>query len=322
MPEPVADVLCVGLLVADLFAPPMSRLPHAGELFPVDDFLLTVGGCAANTGVDLHTLGVSVAVCGKVGRDAAGDFIEETLRNQGVRAKLGRSDRFATSRTVILPVVGEDRRYIHAFGANADFSVADIDRDAVRRARVLYVGGYLLMPGLLADELAELLADARAHGVTTVLDVAGVQPGPGMTQLGGVLRHTDVFLPNTDEAFLLTGASDPCEQASILQQAGANTVGITLGGAGSVVCRGDERLRLGSYSVNVVDPSGGGDAFDAGFIVGLLDNWDLRRTAAFASAVGAAACTRLGCTAGILGRAETEEFVAAHTLRIEAWQSG
>lgn len=313
------DVLCVGIVVADLFAPPLARLPHAGELLPVDEFLLTVGGCAANTAIDLHTLGVSCAVCGKVGRDAAGDFVEQVLVERGVQARLSRSQRAATSRTVILPVKGEDRRYIHAFGANADLSIADIDRGAVRRAKVLYVGGYLLLPGLRAEELADLFCDAREFGVITVLDVAGVQPGKGMAQLGDVLRHTDVFLPNADEALLLTGAGEPRVQARILQEAGAGTVGITLGSGGAIVCRGDERLQLASYSVDVVDPSGGGDAFDAGFIVGLLEGWDLRRTATFASAVGAAACTRLGCTAGVMGRTETEEFVGRNALWVDEW---
>ncbi len=311
------DVLCVGILVADLFAPPLPRLPAAGELLRVDDFLLTSGGCAANAGVDLARLGARVAVVGKVGNDAFADFIRRDLAGQGVDvAGIRASAGSPTSRTVILPVVGEDRRYIHAVGANADLRADDIDPGLLARARVLYVGGYLLFPGFGQAALAGLFRQARALGVKTVLDVAGVQPGHGLDDLREVLPLTDAFLPNRDEARLLTGQDDPARQAQAFLECGAGAVVITLGGDGAIARTRGQALRAAAYSVEVVDPSGGGDAFDAGFIVGLLEGWDLRRTLAFASAVGASACTRLGCTAGVFTRAEAEAFVARSSLPI------
>jgi sugar/nucleoside kinase (ribokinase family) len=311
-----AEVFCAGILVADLFAPPLPRLPDAGELLHVDDFLLTVGGCAANTAADLVKLGRSAAVAGKVGRDAAGDFVLGALGAHGIDATPVRRSAAPTSRTVILPVIGEDRRYIHAVGANADFTIDDVDFDRAAAARVLYVGGYLLLPGLAGGDLARLFAHARSRGALTVLDVAGVRPGTGLVPLAEVLPHTDVFLPNGDEAYALTGEQDPARQAEAFLGRGARLVAVTLGGDGAIVCTPNERLRAAAFPVNVVDPSGGGDAFDAGFIAGLLEGWDLRRTLAFASAVGASACTRLGCTDGVFTRAEADRFVAAHRLAL------
>jgi sugar/nucleoside kinase (ribokinase family) len=319
MPADQAEVFCAGILVADLFAPPLPRLPHAGELLHVDDFLLTVGGCAANTGADLARLGRRVAVAGKVGKDAAGDFVLGALGAHGLDATPVRRSAMPTSRTVILPVVGEDRRYIHTVGANADFTIGDVDFERSSAARVLYVGGYLLLPGLAGGDLARLFAHARSRGALTVLDVAGVRPGTGLAPLAEVLPHTDVFLPNGDEAFALTGEQDPARQAAIFVGCGAGLAAVTLGGEGSVVCTADECLGAAAFPVDVVDPSGGGDAFDAGFIAGLLEGWDLRRTLAFASAVGASACTRLGCTDGVFTRAEADAFVAAHPLAIDAF---
>jgi len=313
------DVLCAGILVADLFAPPLPRLPAAGELLLVDDFLLTTGGCAANAGVDLAKLGAKVTVVGKVGNDVYADFIRKDLDAQGVDVSgIQVSQTMPTSRTVILPVMGEDRRYIHAVGANADLRVEDINLSLVARARVLYVGGYLLFPGVDQTSLAGLFRFARQRGVKTVLDVAGVQPSHSMRDLVDLLPHTDVFLPNHDEARILTGEADPVRQAQTLLEVGAGTAVVTLGGAGAVAMTRSQSLRAAAYPVEVVDPSGGGDAFDAGLIVGMLEGWDLRQTVAFASAIGASACTRLGCTAGVFTRAEALAFIARQSLRIDA----
>ncbi len=313
------DVLCVGILVADLFAPPLPRLPAAGELLLVDDFLLTTGGCAANAGVDLAKLGARVTVVGKVGNDVYADFIRRDLDAQGVDVSgIQVSKTMPTSRTVILPVIGEDRRYIHAVGANADLRAEDISLGLVTRSRVLYVGGYLLFPGIKQSSLVELFRLARQRGVKTVLDVAGVQPSHGMRDLIDLLPHTDAFLPNHDEARILTGEADPVRQAHMLLERGAGTVVVTQGGAGAIAMTRGQAWRAAAYPVDVVDPSGGGDAFDAGFIVGMLEGWDLRRTVEFASAIGASACTRLGCTAGVFTRAEALAFIARQSLRIDA----
>jgi sugar/nucleoside kinase (ribokinase family) len=316
MTDARCDVLCAGILVADLFVPPLLRLPREGELMKVDAMLLDTGGCAANTATDLARLGARAGVAGRVGADSFGGFIRADLGRKGladlsgIRVSSGRP----TSQTVILPVTGQDRRYIHCLGANADFSLDDVDMDAVRAARVLYVGGYLLLPGLSAEGLAGLFREARRHGVRTVLDVAGVDPDHGMAPLLPVLPHTDAFLPNEDEAALLTREEDPRRQSAVLLDAGAGTVIITRGGEG-VIARTREALRsAGAFPVDVVDGSGSGDAFDAGFILGMLEGWDLERSVTFASAVGASCCTRLGCTAGVFDREQAERFIAERSL--------
>src|SRR5215472_14427451 len=117
------SVVCAGILVADLFVPPLEQLPTQGNLVVTEDFLVQPGGCAANTAISLAKLGVSVSVAGKVGTDFFGDALERDLLARGVGTEtLQRSTRFGTSKTVILPVIEEDRRYIHTIGANADFT--------------------------------------------------------------------------------------------------------------------------------------------------------------------------------------------------------
>ena len=309
-----APALCVGILVADVFVPPLERLPGAGELIATEDFLLQPGGCAANTAIALGRLGVHAAVCGRVGDDLLGDFVERDLRSRGLDTSgVRHTEGYGTSKTVIVPVVGEDRRFIHTFGANATLTAADIDPAALEAAEVLYVGGYLILPSLREDELAERLRDARARGTTIVLDVA-VPAGQKLAADAArmLLPLADYFVPNVDEAFALTGESDPRRQAEIFVEHGANTVVIKLGDHGAYVRSGDESFEVVAPPVDVVEPSGAGDAFAAGLMLGILEGWELERSVRFASVIGGSACTALGCWAGVFTRAEAEAFLAAH----------
>ena len=317
MPATGYDVLCVGILVADLFVPPLPRLPNPGELQLVDDMLLSTGGCAANAAMDLARLGARAAVAGRVGDDFFAGFVRQELEAKGVDITGIRLSATApTSRTVILPVSGQDRRYIHAVGANSELRIDDVDLDQVARARVLYVGGYLLFPGFEPAALAQLFHFARERGIQTMLDVAGPRPEQGLEPLAPVLPFTDVFLPNQDEAAIITGESDAWRQSEILLECGAKTIVITRGADGIVVRTQRAAFSAPALPIDFVDGSGAGDAFDAGYIVGLLEGWDLERTVAFASAVGGSACTRLGTTPGVFTRAEALDFLARHPLNV------
>ena len=310
------DVVCAGVLVADVFVPPLERLPHAGELLATDDFWIDSGGCAANTATSLVKLDVAAAVAGVVGTDIYGDFVERDLGTKGVdTAALRRTDVAGTSKTVILPVRGEDRRYIHTFGANADFRVADIPRELVAHAGVLCVSGYLILPAFDPVELAELFTFARQQGVWTILDVVvtegGNEGGQHWAALTPVLPQVDFFLPNNDEAQQLTGETDPLRQAQQLRQAGCGTAIVTLGDRGAVIADERDVVCLEGFAVDVVDGSGAGDAFAAGLIAGLLDGLDTQACVRLASAIGASACSKLGCTTGVFSRAEANTFLEA-----------
>jgi sugar/nucleoside kinase (ribokinase family) len=309
-------VLCVGILVADVFVPPLERLPEAGELLATDDFLLQPGGCAANTAISLGRLGVASAVCGCLGDDLLGDLVERDLCSRGIDTTgIRRTGARGTSKTVIVPVVGEDRRFIHTFGANAELTAGDIGPGALEAAEVVYVGGYLILPALREDELAGRLRAARAGGTRVVLDVA--VPAGSRLSLGAaseLLPLADYFVPNLDEARALTGESDPARQADRLVERGAHVVAIKLGERGVFVRDGDDAFEIPAPPVEVVEASGAGDAFAAGLVVGILEGWELERSVRFASVVGASACTALGCWGGVFTRSQADAYLETHPL--------
>ena len=306
-----ARVVCAGVVVADVFVPPLLRLPEAGELVVTEDFVVEPGGCAANAGIALARLGVRPTVVARVGDDLFGHFVENELAAAGVDASgITRTANLGTSKTVIVPVSGEDRRYIHTFGANAALCAADIESSITTSPDVLYVGGFLVLPALRQDELAGRLRAARRSGTQVVLDVvapAGRALSPD--DVASVLPEVDYFVPNDDEAAALTGERDPHRQVERLRELGAGTVIVTMGGQGVVAGSADGVIELPALRVEVVEPSGAGDAFAAGLVCGLLEGWELPRSLEFASMMGASACTRLGCTAGLPTRAEADAYL-------------
>jgi sugar/nucleoside kinase (ribokinase family) len=311
------DCLSVGILVADHLCDPVDHVPAAGELVISNHLPLATGGCAANVAVDLARLKVRVGVVGCVGQDAFGRFIIDELaaagvETLGIRAAAGAE----TSGTLIINVRGQDRRFIHNPGANALLTADEIPLDRVRAAKVLYVGGYLLMPALEGEPLKSLFRQARAAGVKTVLDI--VMPGPGdhWKKLEGVLAETDVFLPNTDEAAVLTGLKDPLAQAERFAAAGAGTVVITCGEQGSVLVSGQTRLRAGTHKMEYKGGTGSGDAFDAGYIAGLLAGEDEVGCLRWGSAVGASCVRSINATDSVFTRAEAEAFLQDHPLEV------
>jgi sugar/nucleoside kinase (ribokinase family) len=315
--NPPSEVLCAGIIVADHVSSPISHLPAAGELVLADQLVLTIGGCAANVAVDLVKLGRRAEVAGCVGDDIFGRVVADMLRERFVDvSSLQVKQNHDTSQTLIVNVSGQDRRFIHTFGANGAFRARDIPLERVPTCRVLYLGGYLLMKNVLPEETAELFATARRHGVKTVLDV--VTPGPGdyLPWLEPLLPHTDVFLPNNHEAELITGLSDPVQQAQKFFDLGARTAIVTLGDGGSILVTEGKGLRGGVFRVPFVDATGGGDAFAAGYIDGMLRDLPPEKCLERASAVGASCVRAIGTTAGVFTAEECAEFLSRNALEV------
>jgi sugar/nucleoside kinase (ribokinase family) len=129
-----------------------------------------------------------------------------------------------------------------------------------------------------------------------------------------------VFMPNLDEAAALSAEDDPGRQARIFLEMGCPTVVITCGADGALLMTDSDTITAPAARMTVVDGSGAGDAFAAGFIVGLIEGWDLADALSFASVVGASACTQLGCTAGVFTRRQATTYLQENPLPLRASQ--
>jgi sugar/nucleoside kinase (ribokinase family) len=312
------QVLCVGDMVADIFASPLARLPEPGELVLTEKITVFPGGNALNTAVALRRLGEQVIVAGSVGDDAIGRLLLDQMQTQGLDVRgVRREPAGRTASTFILRAEGEDRRFIHSLGVTATFSGEHVSPELIPHNGVMLVGGYLKLGAWNDHVLADLMCHARQRNCTVVLNICiaqdgGVDPGRCLS----LLEHVDVFVPNEDEARILTGETVPARQATALRQAGARLVVITQGGQGLYANDGESTVEMGIFQVPLVDPSGCGDCFNAGLIASLLRGWDIVHALEFASAVGAIGATALGCTDGVPSFATVECFLKENKIKI------
>jgi sugar/nucleoside kinase (ribokinase family) len=193
----------------------------------------------------------------------------------------------------------------------------DIAPEYVADADVVHVNGSSLVMGedmrAACYEMVELAAD-RATLVS--LD-PNLRPGLLRAEesreiIDPVLDHVDVVVPTADELASLTGrdAADPEAGARDLVDAGAELVAVTQGADGCLLRTAERTVRDPGFDVEVVDPTGAGDAFSAATVVGSLDGMALDELAAFANAAGAHAVTAMGPMEGLAERAAVESLVA------------
>jgi sugar/nucleoside kinase (ribokinase family) len=309
------DVVCVGVLCADVLAKPVDKLPEKGKLGLIDQLQLQIGGCASNTAIDLAKIGLTSVMIGKIGDDGFGKFLQEALRHEGVATEgLSVDQTVQTSASVVLIGRDGERSIIHCLGSNARFAFEDINLALVKQSKILFIAGTFLMPqfdGAGAEKLLKLAKDA---GRVCCMDTAWDSTGQWMNKIERTLQYLDWFMPSYEEAKELSGQMIPEAIAEVFRTKGAKNVVIKLGKDGCYVKpEHDQGFYTPTYlDVEVIDTSGAGDAFCAGFLTGLAKGWDMRECARFANAVGTHCVMAIGTTTGIKTLEQIVSFMEKH----------
>jgi sugar/nucleoside kinase (ribokinase family) len=305
----VTDVVCLGILVADMIARPVDDLPPRGALAVVDEVSLHGGGCALNTASVLRRFGLGAAVVGKVGADPLGDLLLGLLDERGVdRDGVLRDEDVPTSATVVLVDPAGERTFLHLPGANGNLSPEELDERRLFSGRALHVAGSLVMPRLDGEPTAAVLREAKAHGLTTSLDPVW-DPTGRWDRLLPSLPHLDLFVPSLAEGSAVSGRSEPEGVAAWLRDHGVGVVALKLGADGCFVTGDGFEGYVAAPAVKAVDGTGAGDAFAAGLLYGHLAGWPVERSAALANAAGALATTAVGAVEGVHDLSETLALV-------------
>lgn len=297
------DLLVAGDINPDVLVVDPDPVPVFGQVERiVREIRLTMGGSSSIMACGAARLGLATAFCGVVGDDDAGRLALSLLRERGVDVNACRVDPATPTAMTVVLARDDDRAILTAIGTIGALAPRDIPHDQVARARHLHVGSTALQPRLRAG-LPELFRHARAAGTTTSFD-ANWDPQERWDDLDGLLATADVCFPNIAEGRRWTGLDDPVEVARGIAARATNagrsaearplTVALKLGGDGAVAVMGEELVRAVAPSVTVVDTTGAGDSFDAGFVTGMLHGWSLERTLGFAVACGSASTRAIG----------------------------
>jgi sugar/nucleoside kinase (ribokinase family) len=288
---PRIDVVVLGDVNPDLVLRGAAAGAATGQReLLVEEATLTVGGSGAIFACGATRLGLRTTLIGAVAPDPFGRFMESELVARGVdTSELVWRKETSTGISVIVSS-STDRGIYTAPGAIAVLGIDDVDSVRVTAARHVHVAAYFLQRGLQPG-LASLLATARRRGLVTSLDPNWDPAERWEDGLAELLGYVDVFFPNEAEATRIARVDDVEVAARRLAER-AGLVVVKLGGRGALAVHGDApAVRVGPIAgIEIVDTTGAGDAFDAGFVYATLQGWKLERALAFANACGALSC--------------------------------
>lgn len=306
----MGEVTCLGILVADLTAGPLTNYPEKGKLVITENMHLDTGGCAANTALVLSKLGVSTSLIAKVGKDDLGDYVKRTLSKNGVDTSgICYDEVYQTGCSMVLNSADGERSFISNLGANNALTSEDINWEELKKSKLLHIGGALLLSGLDGKPLAGVFKKAKEYGLTTCLDTVWDSSGRWWDGISECMPYTDLFLPSLIEAEELAGKKDVREIADTFLEAGVKVVGLKMGKRGSSVFTKEKEIHIPMFDLKTVDTNGAGDAYVGGFIAGWINGLSLEKTAYLANAVGAMATMAVGPVGGIKKLDEVFDFI-------------
>jgi len=287
-------VVSIGDINVDIIL--RSGFPPRGKQVVVDDYKVYGGGCATNFALACARLGVKTKLIGRIGDDYWGKSLLKKLRENGVNtADVVISKDTKTGVTYAI-VDEEERSFISYRGGNAHLSITDIPLEKIQ-ADVVHIPSFFLLQSL-RPHYQKLMKHAKSGGALVSFDT-GWDPFNRWRKtkyLFDALRNANVFLPNLDEARMITGklAASPKELAERLLKMGPEIVCVKLGKNGSVVADHGGTRKIQPFTVEVIDSTGAGDVFNAAFMVGYLKTKDIVRSGIFANAAAAISITGPG----------------------------
>jgi sugar/nucleoside kinase (ribokinase family) len=300
------SVIAMGVHVLDMLARPVEGIPEGqgGQL--VEEIRLAPAGSAGGTAVSLAKLGATVRSAGAVGDDFLGHVLIQLLERHGVETSLlvRRSD-VQTSASVLPIRASGDRPAFHVIGANGSYGAVDAPLDEIAGATHIHLGGPEFMGG---EAAARVLSHARENGAVTAADVLA-DGDPGLLDwIAPALPELDYLMPNRDQVLGFTATEDLVEGCRALVERGVGCVAATCGAEGAVVVSADGIESVPAFETDVVDTSGCGDAFSAGFLRGLALGRDRREAAVLGCAVAALVAQGLGSDHGDFDLAAADAF--------------
>jgi sugar/nucleoside kinase (ribokinase family) len=311
------DYTSMGFYTFDCLGWPFTEIPPGGGCYPLDELTLAVSGAAGTAAIAAAKMGLKTLAVGGVGDDLMGDWVVQRLRHFGVdTSTMQREKGWKTSSSIVTTRVDGSRPALHMAGATGNFVVTEAELPTVIDAKVFHAGGVGLMHAMDKGRTAEVMSAAKAAGAITTVDVFAGSPND-LPAVAGVLPYTDYFLPSIEEARALTDLSDMGDAARYFIGLGVKACVFTLGADGAYYHdRSGYSFTMPAFDIHVKCTCGCGDAFNAGFAVSLVKDFDIETTVRFAQATAALNATGLGSQAGVESFEHTLNFANTAKTRV------
>jgi sugar/nucleoside kinase (ribokinase family) len=303
-------VVALGVHVLDVLVRPVEEIPEGQGGAIVEEIRMTGAGTAGGTAITLAKLGAVVRSAGAIGTDPLGDALLGRLTAAGIDvSNLIRRDGVQTSASVLPIRPDGSRPAFHVIGANGTYVADDAPWDVIADSTHLHLGGPEFMGG---DEAARILSFARERGVVTSVDF--LAPGDQLRDLvdwvAPIFTHVDYLLPNDEQVLGLTGTDSVDAGCAALVARGVGCVAATIGADGAVVATADGISHVPAFTVDVVDTTGCGDAFSAGFLRGISLGRAPNEAAVLGCAAAGLVAQGLGTDHGDFDLAIAEDLIA------------
>ncbi|MCJ7444948.1 MAG: carbohydrate kinase family protein [Methanotrichaceae archaeon] len=306
-------VLVVGGIIVDLIAKSEQFKVIDGNIcFPFDSKITLqelkedIGGSAHNVAANLAELGTITYILGSIGK---GDYGEEALKNlriHGVNTKYVTLKEGSTGMSLVFLVSGE-KTVITSRGANEFLGEKDLNPEVFDKVDTLILTSLVSSDNI--DLMRNAIEEAKKRNVSIVTNPSISMVTHRSDELKYAMKNSKVIIMNGKESCLITGGKDVEIAIKELKKYGAETVIVTQDVKGSLVAENGEIFRVPSYKVKVVDTTGGGDSYTAGFIHAKFNGYSTKEAVKFASAVAALNITTPGASTDLPTEKEVIEFM-------------
>ncbi|MCD9023563.1 carbohydrate kinase family protein [Cohnella silvisoli] len=301
------DAIVIGDVNIDLVVAGCNELPGPGQEVHVHNMTLHVGGGAALFSMALAKLGMKVAFNGSLGGDGFGQFVRDQFILSGIDTSFIKTSNLNNTGISIAINPEKDRSFITYLGSNAELNLQQLDMNSVVLGRHVHLTGYRGSKN--HKEYVEMARKLKALGLTTSLDVGWDETGEWYAGVIELMKEVDIFFMNEVEVQHYTRRIPIEESIRELSRHSPHFV-LKLGSAGAVATVDGVTMYRSGFEVPVVDTTGAGDSFNAGYIYGFLSGQPTEQCLLFANACGAMSITQFGGSAGTPDRTALERFIA------------
>ncbi len=297
-------ILCVGMMVCDVIISPVPDDILGRDSVGISRPVISCGGDALNVALGLAKLNSQVSIVGRIADDLHGNFIRNACEKAGIDVGgLVYDTECATAVSFALIDSKGERHFLTDKAIFSRLASADVSRQMIEKCDIVYFGSAMALAGMDGGGIADLFSRAHRMGKVTAMDAAIDDTRTDcdwLAALGPALNETDIFFPSIDEAALITGKNDPGEIAACFRNFGLTAFGIKLGAKGAYITDFvTERYLPALTGIPVVDTTGAGDSFVAGFLRAFSHGLNVFQCAEFANTIAAQNIGKHGGTAGI-----------------------